>query len=162
MSWSKLKKIVDSLFVPDLNIQVRMTKYTFKRNHAGYRSWSSTPNIPRWWITSNKDIIWSFPGGVSQPRATASIKCYWGKEEDLKPMFPVWNPDIVLMLGDYVNIPKDKLLDVENDVYGLNAILVSCDRRVGKKGLKALQIRFKEYEPVQKIIEHRLKMSLKS
>lgn len=83
-------------------------------------------DLPRYWITLGKDIIFDypkdFPGNSDYPYIT-----------DV--------PDISQLIREYIDTPVDELLskDFADDKWGLTDILRAADRRIGKRRLESLR-----------------------
>jgi len=117
MRWSQLKKLIESLFDPSLNLQIHCTVH---RSEGG-------PNIGRYWIVLNKETIWEEPrkvipslvAGTANPVAT----------------------EITAVLRDYLDTPREEILTkaFAADKWGLVEVLRAADRRVGKRRLMELQ-----------------------
>jgi hypothetical protein len=85
------------------------------------KSQSSTPQIPRYWITigrgKGKETIWDYPGDFE------AHPYEW--EEDV--------PDISVLIREYIDTPRNKVKSkiFENDKFGLVSVLRKYDRRFG-------------------------------
>ncbi len=129
--FSKLKKQIDNLFVPELKIEFCCYAYP-TRTQFGNNS------IPRFCIKMGKEVIWDCP------------KIFSIKEEYIH----TWSArnGICDLVRDYIDSPIDKLLEAEfkkdkwecghiftNETfiinYHLSEIFKSADRRLGKQKL---------------------------
>ena len=147
--FSKLKKKIESLFAPDLDLKVYCTVY-YWRGHEVF-------TLPRFWIVLDKEIIFDW------------IKDF--KDFEISnPAYPEGRPicylDILFitdMLQEYIETPTDELFDhiLHKDYYGLSDILKAADRRIGTKRLLLLRGRT-ENEVARKIIDMRLSNKIKS
>ena len=125
--FSKLKKRIESLFSPDLNLQVHCTVYYWK----GLSSNGDIFTSPRLWIALDKEIIFDFPKDHEDVRIPHPM------HPSIKN--PVFDIDIHLvtdLIHEYIETPVKKLFDhvFPNDYFGLTDILKSADRRIGIKG----------------------------
>jgi len=126
--FSKLKKQIDNLFLPELKMEFCCYSYPMKSRRGN--------NIPRFCIKMNKEIIWDCP------------KDFNIKNNDIYE----WsgNNKITELVRDYIDTPLDKLLSskfdkdrwnlnngiIEADVeYKLTEIFKAADRRLGKAKL---------------------------
>ena len=131
--WSKLQKEVYNLLDPALNLQIHCRVYRKPTQ------WS-TLQLPRYWITLNKEIIFDYPS------------CF----NDLKNVSPPYPYDAAFIseisdiIRDYIDTPKDKLLDLK-DKYGIIDILKAADRRLGKENLLSIDLS----KPAQKVLKVR-------
>ncbi|MCL2775859.1 MAG: hypothetical protein FWD71_21315 [Oscillospiraceae bacterium] len=148
--FSKLKKRIESLFSPDLDLKIHCTVYERK----GCYGWME---LPRFWITLDKEIIFDWLKdfkGMRIPNPAYPTGC------------PVYYMDILFvteMLQEYIETPTDRLFGhvLYRDYYGLSDILKAADRRIGVKRLKILRGRT-ESEAARKIIDVRLSARIKS
>lgn len=130
--WSKLKKKVEGLMDPSLEFKIYCNAYEIG-SHGN--------EIPRWWITIKGEIVWDFPKQFSQE--------IWYYETE----------HISQRLDTYINFPSNDiniLIDQTEDNFNLIHLLLSCDKRIGKRRL----IKMKEMESFHQfinIIEQRLK-----
>lgn len=117
MRWSKLKKLLEALFDPALDLQIHCTVH---RSEGG-------PNIGRYWFVLDNVIIWEEPKKVI-PSLVA------GTENPVAT-------EITAVLREYLDTPKDDLLkrDFRADRWGLVDVLRAADRRVGKRRLMELR-----------------------
>jgi hypothetical protein len=127
-AWSKLKKRVESLWLPALKLAIHCTVYVETTSHGVYES-------PRHWIAFNKEIIWDFP----------SMFLKWKHPNVQKPLeyldetYHGWYraSDVSVLLHEYVDVPRDGLLQYSftDDYWGLTDILRAADRRLGRERL---------------------------
>ena len=121
--FSKLKKRIESLFSPDLDLQVHCTKYYWK-GHDVFED-------PRFWITLGKNIIFDFVKDFKD--LVIPDPSYYNKER----RFYCFDIDYITdTIHEYIETPVKKLFDhvFPNDYFGLTDILKSADRRIGIKG----------------------------
>ena len=148
--FSKLKKRIESLFSPDANLKVRCTCY-------GYIGWGGYRELPRLWITLNKEIIFDFLKDFKDLRIPDPNA--WSQEHR-EIGYPVLHYDIMFvndLIQEYIETPVDILFDHDfiYDHYGLTDILKAADRRIGKNRLLVLKDKTQS-EAAKKIIEVRL------
>jgi hypothetical protein len=80
-------------------------------------------NIPRYWITLGKDIIFDYPKDFPEARAS----------------YPYLTDvsSISRLIRDYIDTPVDDLLSKQfEDPWGLIEIFLAADRRIGKRRLR--------------------------
>lgn len=129
--WSKLKKKVEALMDKSLNFKIYCNAYEI----GSYGN-----EIPRWWVVINGEIIWDFPKHFSQED--------WYYEE----------LDLSQRLDDYINFPSDELnnlIDIDEDRFNLTHLLLTCDRRIGKRRL-AKMMEMDSFQSFINIIKQRL------
>lgn len=129
--WSKLKKKVEGLMDPSLDFKIYCNAYEI----GSYGN-----EIPRWWITIKGEIIWDFPKHYSQE------DWYY---EDL---------DFSQRLENYINFPSDDLnilINLNEDDFNLIHLLLSCDKRIGKRRLTKMR-EMESFQPFINIIDQRL------
>ena len=142
--WSKLQKQLYLLLEPLVNIQIHCSIYRMQSQRGN-------TNIPRYWISLDKEIIWDYPKDFINKSPTHRGKIsYFPYITDI--------PDISKLIREYVDTPKNELLNkpFANDHWGLINILRVADKRIGSKKLQKLQKRIKNDEPAMKIIKYRL------
>jgi len=66
--FSKLKKQIDALFVPELKMHFCCTAYPIRGQ------WKSNNSIPRYYLKLGKEIIWDYPKDIFK----SSIVEIWG------------------------------------------------------------------------------------
>lgn len=100
----------------------------FQIHCAAYRmpgSWSTLPQIPRYWITigkgDNQEIIWDFPAHFKEDEEVMR-KLYFGEHIE----------NISDLIAEYCQTPRLELKEksFENDHYGLAEVLKKFDRRL--------------------------------
>ncbi|MEK6881269.1 MAG: hypothetical protein AABY22_16730 [Nanoarchaeota archaeon] len=140
--FSKLKKQIDNLFVPELNMSMHCLSYPI-------RSQRGSSSIARFYVKLGKEIIWDFP-----------------KDSPIKNIdYHQWDSIINIseLIREYIDTPVSDLLSNKfeldhidfNDEYtfdiGLVDIFRAGDRRLGKKSLDVIP----KNETVNKIIKMR-------
>lgn len=141
--WSKLQKEYYLLVAEGLHIQLQCRAYRMN-------SQMGSTNLPRYWITLDKEILWDYPKqfiGYEHPNRTPSY--FYPYTTDI--------PDISNLIREYIDTPKEELFDrhFENDHWGLTNILKASDKRIGKRRLPALKKKIKN-KAALKVIEARL------
>jgi hypothetical protein len=153
--WSALQRDLYGLFSPDIDIQFHAAAYRMnsQRGHT---------DLPRYWITLGKEIIWDYPKDFkNKPTEDAHDLFENGYVHGLllKDMYPHGgeNPTVSDVIREYIETPGAELLtkSFQNDKWGLTDILRSADRRIGKRRLKDL--RLLGSAAVDKIIDARLR-----
>lgn len=140
--WSKLQKEYYLLIADGLNIQLQCRAYRMD-------SQMGSSNLPRYWITLNKETIWDYP------------KHFVGREHPKRAEMEGYPyitdiPDISNLIREYIDTPKDELFDKEfkNDHWGLTDILKASDKRIGKRRLPELQKNLND-EAALKVVQAR-------
>lgn len=116
MRWSRLRKLIEDLWDPDLDLQILCT--SLRRPGIG--------DIGRYWITLEGETIWQYPADLDSALSQ-----------------PVGNPEVgevTVALREYIDTPRDALLDMRltGDVWGLGDLLKAADRRLGRRSLENL------------------------
>ena len=124
--FSKLKKQIDGLFDPVLNMEFCCSSYPM-RSKTGY----ATRSLPRFYIKLDGKITWDFP-----------------KDFDVENMQHGWisRNGISDLVREYIDTPVDELLHKEFSVgyadhkvaTSLTDIFKMADRRFGKKKVAEL------------------------
>ncbi len=124
--WSKLQKELYNLITPNINFQIHCAVYPM-------RSQRGSTDLPRYWITLDKEILWDYPKDFVSESGT--IVNNSGETFDYPYISEV--SDISNLLREYIDIPKVDLFDktFNSDNWGLTPILISADRRIGKEKL---------------------------
>jgi len=151
--FSKLKKRIESLFSPEINLRVYCTVNPINNSFWGYCN-------PQYKIVLNKEVIFDFINDFRGLRKPVEEGNYWAKEGGE----PIWYEDVSLisaLIREYIDTPADKLFDhvFENDYFGLTDILKAADRRIGKKRLLLLKDRTTS-QAAEKIVAARLGKNL--
>ena len=127
--WSKLQKQVYNLISEDLHFQIHCAAYPMRS------MWHGSTDLPRYWITLGKEIIWDYPKDF--------IKAKDADEDGGEYPYPYCNDasEISQLLREYIDTPKEELITktFEEDKWGLTAIFKAADRRTGKRQLVELQ-----------------------
>ncbi len=141
--WSKLQKEFYLIRAEGIDLQLQCRAYRMGSSMGN-------TNIPRYWITLGKEIIWDYPKDfieVSHP--SRSNPKWYPYETDV--------PDISVLIREYIDTPKSDILSkkFENDHWELIDILRAADRRIGNRRLPELKKKA-ENKAVNKVIEARL------
>lgn len=156
--WSKLKKQIESLFVPELNVQFNCNSFPI-RGQRGHRN-----SIPRFYLQMGKQILWDFPKGF-----------------EIKELHFGWwadNNNVSALIREYIDTPFDMLLEtkfksetlnvhsaykqLEKDYvinYRLTELFIGADRRIGKEKLLEFA-KQKRNTMLDKLIEKRFPKAL--
>jgi len=141
--WSKLQKKIYNLIDNKINFQIHCVVYPMNSQRG-------STDLPRYWITLDKDIIWDYPKQFVNKKLVKNriIKTY------------PYNTDISEisnLIDEYLSTNKDVLFDknFENDYWGLTNIIKAVDRRIGLRRLLVLKKKIKN-KAALKIIEKRL------
>lgn len=135
--WSKLKKQIEDLFDEDLNLEFIMEMMRFGGGNA---------TAPILKVCLNKEEILKWPSSYC---GNGGYYDYGMGQKFTYGMFsrPFYYSDITTInatLGEYHNIPKEKILDLsyslDSDPFGMFYIQRAADRRIGKDRLRNLYI----------------------
>ena len=152
--FSKLKKQIESLFVPELKIKVCCISYPIRSQHG-------SSSIPRFYVQVGKETIWDFPKDF--PIKNANYHC-WKDQTTISEL-----------IREYIDTPISELLNKKftlehirridqylwenyQDDYdfklGLTDLFKASDRRLGKEKLLKWSSKIK-YHKVYFILEKR-------
>jgi len=135
--WSKLQKQLYNLRAPEIDFQIHCSVYSM-------RSRRGNTDIPRYWITLNKEIIWDYPKDfINSPSPNRENPLHYPYGTDIS--------DISSLFREYIDTPKDELFGkhFENDYWGLINILRAADRRLGSRRLHELKKKIKNKAAVR-------------
>lgn len=141
--WSKLQREIYKLIDEDLGIQIHCRAYRMTASR------SRSPQIPRFWITLGKDIVFDIPRQAEELQsdwAWAGIGC------------------INYSIREYIDSPLKGLLEksfLPHDNYGVTDVLKAADRRIGKAKLLEWSKEHPE-DAVQKIIVKRFNLDMRT
>lgn len=112
-------------------------------------------NIPRYWITLGKEIIWDYPKDFVDTKhpGRRDIKDYpYGTDV----------PNISKLIREYIDTPKEEIFtkEFENDYWGLVEILRASDKRIGTRRLEELKAKV-DSAAARKVIDARQKSANK-
>ena len=150
--WSKLQREIYDLLDDSIIIQIHCGIYRMN-------SQQGNTNLPRYWITLDKEIIFDYPKqflekklsdyGRSRPRPDY---------QTVKNMYPYVTDigTISDIIRNYIDTPPTVLLTekFEHDEWGMTDILKAADRRIGKKRLMDF-FRNTDNDAVKKILNAR-------
>lgn len=150
--WSKLQREIYKLITPEINIQIHCVAYPMNSRYG-------STDLPRYWITLGKEIIWDYPADFITKEGC--VKNYADKINKLYPYFTDVS-EISDLIREYIDTPKDILFDKHfgNDKWGLINILKAADRRIGNRRLNDLQRKTHNIAS-NKIIEQRMKNKIR-
>ncbi|MEM9244146.1 MAG: hypothetical protein AAGA67_00175 [Cyanobacteria bacterium P01_F01_bin.153] len=142
--WSKLQKRYYLLVADELDIQLQCRAYRMDSQ------WGTT-NLPRYWITLGKEILWDYPKDFIG-RSSNQI------QTDLYP-YVTDVSRISHLIRDYVDTPRNVLLNknFDDDYWGLTEILKASDKRIGQRRLPELRRQVTSTAAL-KVIDARLRM----
>ncbi len=119
--WSKLQREVSKLFAEGLRLQIQCRAY--RMASAG-----GSTDLPRYWCTLGKDVIWDYPRNVGE-NAT-----YYPFDTDVSSLSS--------LLREYVDTPTDQLLSFAfADRWHIVDILLAADKRIREHRLPELKAR---------------------
>lgn len=125
--WSKLQKRIYNLMVPSTKFQIHMAIYEMNSNY-GYHG----NKLPRYWASIGKDIVFDYPKDFDTTEKYGFNSYPW--DTDI--------PKISDLIEEYIQRPRTKLMcGFENDRWGLTDILLTCDKRMGRRRLRELRER---------------------
>jgi hypothetical protein len=155
--WSKLQRELYRLISDDINFQIHCVAYPMDSQYG-------STDLPRYWITLNKEIIWDYPKQFvikdeTIPWNMSPVKNLSG----FVAMYPYTNDisRISKLIREYIDTPKEELLSriFENDYWGLINILRAADRRIGERRLNELKKKTHNIA-ANKVIAARMKISV--
>jgi len=129
--WSKLQKQLYQLLDPAVHIQVqcRVVRMASQRGST---------DLPRYWITLGKEVIWNYPGDFVLPGGgtrgvDSSHVAHYPYQTDISA--------ISELIREYIDTPARELLDKRftTDHWGLVNILRAADRRIGVRQWQRLR-----------------------
>lgn len=149
--WSKLQKELYLIIDPEIDFQIHCVAYPMRSRYGN-------TDLPRYWITLGKEIIFDYPKQfVSHD---GGIRNY--KPHGITKNYPYNNDisDISDLIREYIDTPVSEIFTkhFENDYWGLANILRAADRRIGQRRLDILRRRIKN-QAAKKILEVRFKKS---
>jgi hypothetical protein len=113
-------------------------------------------NLPRYFITLKKEILWDYPKDFVKEYGTKNYS------DKIIHAYPYSSdvPDISDLLREYIETPNEIIFEkhFENDKWGLVNILKSADKRIGKRRLVELKHKTDNIA-ANKIITERLRES---
>ena len=148
MRWSKLQREIYKLVDEKINFQIHCTRYPMD-------SELGSTDLPRYWITLDKEIIFDYPKQFAVWGGTINCSGFhsgYPYNTDIS--------DISNLIREYIDTPKEELLIkiFDNDHWGLINILRAADRRVGQRRLERLKKKTHNIA-AHKIIKARLNLA---
>jgi hypothetical protein len=147
--WSKLQSALYRIVCPDIRFQLQC-------RIVRMNSTRGSTNLPRYWITLDKETIWAYPdqfavSGGGTNRVDQSWIAGYPHRTDVS--------DISNLIREYIDTPILELLSKKfsNDHWGLINILRAADRRIGQRQLPALRRKIHNIAAL-KVIDARLKV----
>ena len=156
--WSKLKKTIEELFLPELDLVIHCVPYSI---HGPYGSM----RYPRYFVMLGKEIIWDFPKDF--------------EIRNVEPGYWAGNTNISELIREYIDTPIEEIFgknfEYENLIietspwsksdsqkisipYRLTELFIAADRRLGKQKLiKWAQIL--QSDKVNKILNNRFHLN---
>lgn len=121
-NWSKLQKELYQIIDNRLGLQIHCVAYRMKSQRG-------TSNLPRYFITLGKDIIFDYPKQFIRQSNELQNYPYENEISDISDLF-----------REYIDTPLEDLFDknFENDKWRLTEILKAADKRIGKRRLDEL------------------------
>lgn len=160
--WSKLQKELYLIVDPEINFQIHCVPYRMKSN------WGGT-DLPRYWITLGKEIIFDYPGqfvDMDEELGFWRDGIHWYRSivnRTRGGFYPYENDASQLsrLIREYIDTPKNDIFDrdFDMDFWGMTDILRAADRRIGARRLEALRGRS---EAADRIIDARLCKKVKN
>lgn len=125
--FSKLKKQIESLFIPELKMRVNCISYPIRSQYG-------SSSIPRFYVQLGKEIIWDFPKDF--PIKDIHYH-YWKEDTGISNLIREYIDTPILALfnkkfkGERIIIESQKC----NFYLGLIDMFIAADRRIGKDKL---------------------------
>lgn len=147
--WSKLKKELYLLLVPNINFQIHCSVYRMQSQRR-------STGLPRYWLTVDGEIVFDYPKQFLDQEI---------EQSQLLNTYPyITNiSDISDVIREYIDTPKSELPDkvFENDKWGITEYIKLADRRIGIDRLINYSKTIKN-ENILKVLEARLSSINKS
>jgi hypothetical protein len=143
--WRKLQTKLYDLISPDINLQLHCGVYRMNSSRG-------STNLPRYWITLDKEIIWDYPKLVREyPQLGASPLKWYPYNTDIGAISDLFR--------EYIDTPVELLFEkhFENDHWELTNILKAADRRIGQRRLHLLKKRIKN-QAAHKVLMKRIEV----
>ena len=133
--WSKIKSRVEVLFAPGLELAIHCNVFT-----KAYKEFAFTE--PRHWVVlghgRHAEILWDFPGPFLRPGRSLAPRSARGQPVDSWEEVYGYRPSrISVLLHEYLERPRTRLMEPVEDPWELAAILRAADRRLGRDVLLA-------------------------
>jgi len=116
MRWSRLKSLIEDLFVPELRLQLHCTGI----REEARKDPSAAVSRGVFQVRLGREIVWDFPGQFADEGDGYSAA------------------DLTALLRAYLDTPKAELLEKNfaDDRHGLADVLRIADRRLGQRRLR--------------------------
>ena len=125
--WYKLKKRLEDIMAPNLNISFNYSPLRKKTNR-------SEITLRFFQVKLDDEIIWQFPKDTNQ---FIDENFIYGQSKFNYQYVNIEFP--IQSIIAYLNLPKEKLFNYE-DKAGIAEILKVCDKRIGYNRLKTLKL----------------------
>ena len=119
--WSKLQSKLYDIISDKIDFSIHVEKYPCNSNDSHY---DKNRVLPRYFITINNEIIFDYPKNF--PNSTT----YFISGNKMSKISNI--------IENYINTPKEKIMTIPPDEFGLTNILRVCDKRVGYRRLKKI------------------------
>lgn len=154
--WSKLKKELYLLLVPNINFQIHCSVYRMQSQRG-------STGLPRYWVTVDGEIVFDYP------KQFLDQEIEFLDQEIEKSQLSITYPyisnisDISDVIRNYIDTPKSELPDkiFENDKWGITEYIKLADRRIGIDRLINYSKTIKN-ENILKVLEARMSSTNKS
>lgn len=125
--FSKLKKQLESLFIPELKMRVNCISYPIRSQYG-------SSSIPRFYVQLGKEIIWDYPKDF--PIKDIHYH-YWKEDTGISNLIREYIDTPVLELFDKTFECEHIIIEPQkcNFYLGLIDMFIAADRRVGKEKL---------------------------
>jgi hypothetical protein len=109
------------------------------------QSQRGSANLPRYWITLGKKIIWDYP------RQFVQLPSHPQREPLKHYPYSTDVPTISSLIREYIDTPEAQLLTrpFDGDHWGLSNILRAADRRLGAQRLNMLRRRTRNQAAIE-------------
>lgn len=124
--WYKLKKRLEDIMAPNLNISFNFSPLRKKANR-------SEITLRFFQVKLDDEIIWQFPKDTNQ---VIDENFIYGQSKFDNQYINIEFP--IQSIIAYLNLPKEKLFNYEDKV-GIAETLKVCDKRIGYNRLKVLK-----------------------
>lgn len=118
-AWSKLQKSLYLIVSDKLDFQIHCSVYRMNSQRGN-------TNLPRYWITIGKDIVFDYP------------KQFMSADQNINYPYETQISDISDCIREYIDCPAHLLPEkkFDKDMWGLTDMLKAVDKRLGKEKLK--------------------------
>lgn len=123
--WSKLQSKLYNLMSDNVHFQIHCSVYRMQSQYG-------STDLPRYWITIGKEIIWDYPKQFIKDgklRTTDGTELHYPYENEIS--------DISNLIREYIDTPKSDLLTktFTHDKWFVTPLFLANDRRLGKAAL---------------------------